>query len=152
MTSFHCCLSCNAASLHSRMFSHFRRHYKNLWYKPSLTVQSILGPSMYGINMLGTGCGCLGWWNVFSWSGSCSELDSSSRLLICISSGGYRSGSPGRTLCSFRHSGSLFRMIRTLQKIHYYWFPWVSYRQAGNFCSMYWRGLKIFNLAVLYLQ
>ena len=87
MTFLHCSLSGNAVSSHSRMFSHFRHHFKNLWYKPSLTVQSILGPSMYGINILGNGCGCLGWWNVISGSGSCSELDCSSWLLLCISSG-----------------------------------------------------------------
>ena len=88
MTFLHCCLSGNAASLNSRMFSHFRCHCKNLWYKPLLTVQSILEPSkMYGINILGTSCGCLGWWNVISGSGSCWELDSSSWLPVCVSSG-----------------------------------------------------------------
>ena len=152
MNFLHCCLSGNATSSHSRMFSHFRCHFKNLQYKPLLTVQSMLGPSMYGINILGTCCGCLRWWNVISGSGSCSELDCSSWLLVCVSSGGVRSGFPGRNLGSFRHSGSLFRMIRTLPKIHYTWFPWASYMQAMNFCSMYCRDLEIFKLAVLYSQ
>ena len=48
-----------AASLHSRIFLHFKCHFKNLYYSPSLTVQSILGPSVYHMNMLGTGLGVL---------------------------------------------------------------------------------------------
>ena len=56
--------------------------------QPIINFQSILGPLMYGMNMLGTGCGSLGWWNVISGSGSCSELDHSSGLLVCISLGG----------------------------------------------------------------
>ena len=31
MTFLHCCLSCNAASSHSNMFSHLRHHFRNLW-------------------------------------------------------------------------------------------------------------------------
>ena len=44
ITFLHFLLSASMASSHSRMFSHFKNHFKNLWYKPSLTVQSILGP------------------------------------------------------------------------------------------------------------
>ena len=33
------------------MFSHFSFHFRNLWYNPSFTIQSILGPSMYGTNV-----------------------------------------------------------------------------------------------------
>ena len=40
------------ANSHSKMFSHLILHLMNLLYKLSLTVQSILGPSMYGINAL----------------------------------------------------------------------------------------------------
>ena len=116
ITFLHCWHSGNAASSHSRIFLQFRCHFKNLWYSPTLIARSILGPSMYGMNMLRTGCGCLGWWNVISGSGSCSELDCSSWLLVCISLGGFRSGSLGRTPGCCRHSGSLFRMIGTLPK------------------------------------
>ena len=47
----HCLLSERVASSHSRMFSHFSFHFRNRWYNPSFTVQSILGPSMYGTNV-----------------------------------------------------------------------------------------------------
>ena len=43
----------------STIFSHFSFHFRNLEYKPPLTVQSISGPSMYGIYMCGTNCVCL---------------------------------------------------------------------------------------------
>ena len=33
----------SAASLHLSMFSHLSLHFKNLWYKPSFTVQSMWG-------------------------------------------------------------------------------------------------------------
>ena len=66
ITFLHFCLSGNAASLHSRMFSHLGYHFRNLWYSPSLTVQSILGPSIYGMNMLDINCGCLGGLSVTS--------------------------------------------------------------------------------------
>ena len=46
----HCLLSDRVVSLQSKIFSHFSFHFRNQWYKPSLTVQSILGPSMYGMN------------------------------------------------------------------------------------------------------
>ena len=46
ITFLHCLFSGNMASSHSRMFSHFKCHLRNLWYRPSFTVQSILGPSM----------------------------------------------------------------------------------------------------------
>ena len=46
ITFLHCLLSGNMASSHSRMFSHFKCHLRNLWYRPSFTVQSILGTSM----------------------------------------------------------------------------------------------------------
>ena len=47
----HYLLSEGVASSHSRMFSHFSFHFWNLWYNPSFTIQSILGPSMYGTNV-----------------------------------------------------------------------------------------------------
>ena len=46
ITFLHCLISGNMASSHSRMFSYFKSHLRNLWYRPSFTVQSILGPSM----------------------------------------------------------------------------------------------------------
>ena len=46
MTFLHCCGSGSVASSHSSMFFHFNLHFKNQWYKQSLTVQSILGPSI----------------------------------------------------------------------------------------------------------
>ena len=46
ITFLHCLFSGNMASSHSRMFSHLKYHFRNLWYRPSFTVQSILGPSM----------------------------------------------------------------------------------------------------------
>ena len=36
----------NMASSQSRIFSHFTFQFKNLWYKPSFTVHSSLGPSI----------------------------------------------------------------------------------------------------------
>ena len=36
----------NAASSYSKIFSHFKHHFKNLWQRPSLTAQSSLGPSV----------------------------------------------------------------------------------------------------------
>ena len=75
MTFLHCWGSGRAASSHSSIFSHF-----NL-YKLSLTVQSILGPSIYGMNiccLTGLGaCGLLGW-NEISLSESWSEVALSS--------------------------------------------------------------------------
>ena len=38
----HCLLSDRDASSQSRMFSHFSFHFRNRWYNPSFTVQSIL--------------------------------------------------------------------------------------------------------------
>ena len=84
ITFLHCWGSGRAASSHSTMFSHFNFHFKKQCYKLSLTVQSILGPSMYGLNVLciaGLGaCGLLGW-NEISPSDSLSELALSSWVL-----------------------------------------------------------------------
>ena len=44
MTFWHFFASCNMASLQWRIFSHFSFHLRNLWYKLSVTVQSIFGP------------------------------------------------------------------------------------------------------------
>ena len=74
----HCRHSGNATSSHSKIFSHLRCHFKNLWQSPSFTVQSTLGPSMYGMTMLGTGSGLLGGLNVISGSDFWSELECSS--------------------------------------------------------------------------
>ena len=49
ITFLHFFESWSIASSQSKMFSHFSFHIKNLWYKPSLTVQSIWGPTVYGI-------------------------------------------------------------------------------------------------------
>ena len=81
MTFLHFLESGSIVSSHSKMFSHFNFHFKNLWYKPSLTVQSILRPPIYGMYLGGTNCawlvdGCrsgsfiLVFWSelVFSWS------------------------------------------------------------------------------------
>ena len=86
ITFLHCCLSGNAASSHSTIFSHLRFHFRNLWYSPSLTVQSILGPSIYGMNVPDANYDCLGGLSVTSGSCSWSELDSSSWLLSISSS------------------------------------------------------------------
>ena len=51
MTFLHFMESGNMTSSQSNMFSHFSFHLRNLWYKLSLTVQSIFGTSIYGINM-----------------------------------------------------------------------------------------------------
>ena len=75
-TFLHFWHSGSAASSHSIIFLHLSLHLRNLWYKPSLTVQSMWGPSMYGINMLGRTCGCAGRlnaWNDTSASDSCSK-------------------------------------------------------------------------------
>ena len=69
-----------AASLHFRIFSHFNLHFRNLWQRGSLTVQSILEPLMYGMNMLGIAYCILDGWNKISGSGSWSELAVSSEL------------------------------------------------------------------------
>ena len=65
ITFLHFFDSGSIASSQSKMFLHLSFHFKNLWYKPSLTVQSILGPSMYGMYMVGTNCTWLvdGWWS-----------------------------------------------------------------------------------------
>ena len=46
MTFLHFFDSGNIASSQSRILSHFSFHFKNLWYKLSFTIQSILGPSI----------------------------------------------------------------------------------------------------------
>ena len=86
ITFLHCCLSGNATSSHSRIFSHLRCHFRNLWYRPSFTVQSILGPSIYSMNIPGItyGC-CLGWLNVTPEFVSWSEFGSSSWLVYLAS-------------------------------------------------------------------
>ena len=86
ITFLHCCLSGNAVSSHSSIFLHLRCHFRNLWYSPSLTVQSILGPSIYGMNVPDANCGCLHGLSVTSGSCSWSELDSLSWLLSISSS------------------------------------------------------------------
>ena len=53
MTFLHFWCSGSATSSHCRVFSHFKHHFKNLWLRASLTVQSISGPSMCGMNMFG---------------------------------------------------------------------------------------------------
>ena len=82
----HCCLSGNAASSHSSIFLHLRCHFRNVWYSPSLTVQSILGPSIYGMNVPDANCGCVHGLTETSGSCSWSELDSLSWLLSIGSS------------------------------------------------------------------
>ena len=91
----HCCFSGRDASSHSRMFSHFNLHLRKQWYSPTLTVQSIFGPSIQGMYMLEiTWCnGCAGGtkdgWKEISASGSWSELVLSSWLSgTSVSSGG----------------------------------------------------------------
>ena len=56
ITFLHIFESGSTTSSQLKMFSHFSFYIKNLWYKPSLTVQSILGPSMYGMYIAGTNC------------------------------------------------------------------------------------------------
>ena len=86
ITTLHFFESGSIASSQSKMFSHLCFHFKNLWYKPSLTVQSILGPSMYGMYMAGTNCtwlvdGCSSkTWILVSWS----ELASFSNLAVFL--------------------------------------------------------------------
>ena len=46
------------ASSHSNIFSHLSLHLRNLLKNPSLTVQSIVGPSMYDIYILLLGITC----------------------------------------------------------------------------------------------
>ena len=81
MTFLHLLESGNMASSQSNMFSHFSFHLRNLWHKLSFTVQSIFGPSTYGINMGHTkGCGWLvdGWINCWLWASiSTSEVEHS---------------------------------------------------------------------------
>ena len=64
MMFFHFLVSGNMASSQSRIFSHFSFHLRNLWCKISLIVQSILDPSIYGINIGCTNC-CA--WLVDGW-------------------------------------------------------------------------------------
>ena len=44
ITFLHFLLSDNTASSHSKIFSHFKCYFRNLWHRPSFTVRSILGP------------------------------------------------------------------------------------------------------------
>ena len=46
VTFLHLFASGNMASSQSRIFSHFSFHLRNLWYKLSFTVQSMLHPSI----------------------------------------------------------------------------------------------------------
>ena len=65
-TFFHVWHSGSAASSHSSMLSHLSLNFRNLWYNPSFTVQSMCGSSMYGMYMVGGNCGgACGWivWN-----------------------------------------------------------------------------------------
>ena len=82
MSFLHCLVSDSIASSQSKMFSHFSFHFRNWWYKPSMTVQSILGPSMYDTNC----CSCL--WRLAEWASAC---DCS---LICPLAWGMRVGFP----------------------------------------------------------
>ena len=70
-------LSESISSSQSRIFLHFKCHFRNMWYRASLTVQSILRPVMQGMNMLEIRCVWDGW-KVTFWSCSSSELDNSS--------------------------------------------------------------------------
>ena len=65
MSFLHCLVPKRVASSQSKMFSHFSFHLRNRWYKPSLTVQSILGPSIYGTNW----CICI--WRLAEWASAC---------------------------------------------------------------------------------
>ena len=49
----------STASSQSSIFSHLIFHFWNLWYKLSFTVQSIFGPSMYGIYICCIACAWL---------------------------------------------------------------------------------------------
>ena len=72
MSFLHCLVSDRVASSQSKMFSHFSFHFRNRWYKPSLTVQSILRPSMYGTNC----CSCV--WRLVGWASvdaGCSQCE-----------------------------------------------------------------------------
>ena len=51
-TFLHFWHSGRAASSHLSMFLHLSLHFKNLYYKPSFTVQSMWGPSIYGMYMV----------------------------------------------------------------------------------------------------
>ena len=95
MTFLHFLESGNMTSSQSNMFSHFSFHFRNLWYKLSFTVQSIFGPSIYGINMACTkGCGWLvdGWINCGLWTSistsqhedSCETIELSWQILGLI--------------------------------------------------------------------
>ena len=76
ITFLHCCHLWRAVSSHSKIFSHLSFHLRNLWYNASLTVQSIFGPSIYGMYiLLYTGCGAWGWVQLMYTS--CSNFDSS---------------------------------------------------------------------------
>ena len=71
----------NITSSHCNIFSHFNCHLRNLLYNPSFTVQSILGPSIKGINIFGitSALDGGGWgWKKTSWS----ELEDSSGWLV----------------------------------------------------------------------
>ena len=92
MTFLHFLESGNMASSQSNMFSHFSFHLRNLCYKISFTVQSIFGPSIYGINMdCIKGCGWLidGWINYWSFL-----------MTTCVNN-------MGRILCSSGHLRTL---------------------------------------------
>ena len=61
-TFLHIWHSGSVASLHSSMFLHFSPHFRNLWYNPSFPIQSMQGPSMHGLYMVGGNCGgACGW-------------------------------------------------------------------------------------------
>ena len=72
-TFLHFLDSDSIANSHSKMVSHLIFHLMNLLYKLSLTVQSILEPLIYGINILVAAWGGL---IITSWStsDSCSKL------------------------------------------------------------------------------
>ena len=78
--------SSNIANSQSRIFSHFSFYLRNLWYRLSFTIQSILDPSIYGINMGGKNC-CA--WHINGWklgglytSISWSQLEDSCKTMV----------------------------------------------------------------------
>ena len=72
----------NIASSQSNIFSYMIFHFRNLWYRLSFTVQSILGPSIYGI-YIGCTTDCV--WLVDGWMncGLCITTSSLSEFESC---------------------------------------------------------------------
>ena len=136
---------------HTPEYSHISsatlKTYGKAYHLPS---SSILGPSMYGMNMLGTGLGGLNWGNETSWVrflllSLITLLDCLEPFLQVRAIGWF----PWKNSWHcFRHYGSLNQWLQDTSNEHSYnTLPDASYMQAGNFCIKHCRDCWIFTQA-----